>query len=153
MSYVHRHPETGVYQFRRAVPAPLRPLLGRREYVRSLGTTDHREAKRLAADIARQVQREMDAAAARLAGAVPVAPMSGEPPPSATAMPSRPLALLEARAIACAYRDQGVEAQLSAVTPRLMPRGPGAGWRRQWSSTPRPGTPSGPGSVKATSRR
>lgn len=74
MSYVHRHPETGGCRFRRAVPGPVRPLLGRREYVRSLGTTDHREAKRRAADIAREAQRELDAAVAKLAEPAVLAP-------------------------------------------------------------------------------
>ena len=47
-SYLRRHPRTGIYWFRRAVPPSLRPSIGRCEIVRSLKTRDHREARRLA---------------------------------------------------------------------------------------------------------
>jgi len=43
-----KHPKTGVYYFRRAIPAELREIIGRgRELKRSLGTKCPREAKRL----------------------------------------------------------------------------------------------------------
>jgi hypothetical protein len=38
MSYVSRHPKTGVCRFRRAVPPELRAALGRREIIEALGT-------------------------------------------------------------------------------------------------------------------
>jgi integrase len=41
----YRHPKTGVYWLRKAVPAPLRAAVGKRELTRSLGTKDPREAK------------------------------------------------------------------------------------------------------------
>lgn len=47
-SYLRRHPRTGIYWFRRAIPPSLRPSIGRCEIVRSLKTRDHREARRLA---------------------------------------------------------------------------------------------------------
>lgn len=46
--YLRRHPRTGIYWFRRAVPATLRAVVGRCEIVRSLKTRDRREARRLA---------------------------------------------------------------------------------------------------------
>ena len=42
-----KHPETGVYYFRRAVPADLRESVGRSSLKKSLGTKDPNEAKRL----------------------------------------------------------------------------------------------------------
>ena len=50
-----KHPKTGVYQFRRVVPADLRALVGRREEKRSLGTKDPEEAKRRFADVWQKV--------------------------------------------------------------------------------------------------
>ncbi|WP_342449174.1 DUF6538 domain-containing protein [Aquabacter sp. L1I39] len=44
MSRPTKHPKSGVYQFRRAVPDRLRPLLGKTEVKRSLGTQDPQEA-------------------------------------------------------------------------------------------------------------
>jgi len=45
MTYLHRHPKTGVYWFRRAVPPALRLVLGRREITESLRTKNPSEAK------------------------------------------------------------------------------------------------------------
>jgi integrase len=45
-----RHPVSGVYYIRRFVPRALRPIIGRVEIRRSLGTTDFRQAKALFAD-------------------------------------------------------------------------------------------------------
>lgn len=42
---ISRNPKTGMFYFRKRVPEPLRPALGW-ELKRSLGTKDHREAKR-----------------------------------------------------------------------------------------------------------
>ncbi|HEV2557939.1 MAG TPA: site-specific integrase [Microvirga sp.] len=41
-----KHPKTGIYWLRRAVPAELRPLVGKREEKQSLQTRDPAEAKR-----------------------------------------------------------------------------------------------------------
>lgn len=57
MSRPWKHPKTGVYYFRRAVPEDLRAILGKREEKRSLGTKDPREAKRLHGEIALEVER------------------------------------------------------------------------------------------------
>jgi hypothetical protein len=41
-----KHPKTGIYWLRKAVPEDLRPLIGKREEKRSLKTRDPAEAKR-----------------------------------------------------------------------------------------------------------
>jgi integrase len=64
MSSPHRHPRTGVYKFRKRVPERLRGLVGRTEITISLGTRDPREARRLHAEVAAQVEREWAALAA-----------------------------------------------------------------------------------------
>lgn len=46
MSRPFKHPKTGVYWFRRVVPAPLRELIGRTEFKETLGTKDPAEARR-----------------------------------------------------------------------------------------------------------
>lgn len=47
MASPFKHPKTGVYQLRRAVPRDLREILGIREFKKTLGTKDPAEAKRL----------------------------------------------------------------------------------------------------------
>ncbi len=42
-----KHPKTGIYWLRKRVPDDLRPILGKQEEKRSLGTRDSAEAKRL----------------------------------------------------------------------------------------------------------
>jgi hypothetical protein len=82
-----KHPKTGMYQFRRAVPLDLQPLLGRREVKRSLETKDPDLArKRFAAVLA-----EVDAEWARLRGAP-------EQPRRMTLPPVQPKHLTEAEA-------------------------------------------------------
>ncbi len=46
MARPRKNPKTGIYEFRRVVPDDLRPLVGKREEKRSLGTRDLDEAKR-----------------------------------------------------------------------------------------------------------
>jgi hypothetical protein len=41
-----KHPKTGIYWLRKRIPDDLRPLLGKREEKRNLGTRDPNEAKR-----------------------------------------------------------------------------------------------------------
>lgn len=45
MASPFKHPKSSVYYIRRAVPADLREVLGKTEYLKSLGTKDAREAK------------------------------------------------------------------------------------------------------------
>lgn len=58
MSRPFKHPTTGVYYFRKAVPEDLRPLVGRREEKRSLRTKDPKEARLIFAEVAAEVSKE-----------------------------------------------------------------------------------------------
>src|SRR3954467_8362348 len=51
MSRPHKHPRTGIYWFRRRVPADLVERFGRREVTQSLGTRDPAEAKQRYAEV------------------------------------------------------------------------------------------------------
>ena len=62
MTYLWRHPHTGVYYFRRAVPNPLRIALGKTMVKKSLGTKNVAEAKRRAHPLAVQTEAEFEAA-------------------------------------------------------------------------------------------
>ncbi|MGE5506736.1 MAG: DUF6538 domain-containing protein [Actinomycetota bacterium] len=66
MSYLQKHPKTGMYWLRRPVPPELRPVVGKRELRRSLGTKDLREAKRVLSHAMGEVQALLDEAKARL---------------------------------------------------------------------------------------
>jgi len=57
MASPHKHPRTGVYYFRRAVPEDLRPIVGKREELRSLRTKDPAVARQRHADVAVEVER------------------------------------------------------------------------------------------------
>ncbi len=63
-----RHPVSGVYYIRRFVPQALRPIIGRVEIRRSLGTTDFRQAKALFSDAYAATERLINEA--RLYGEV-----------------------------------------------------------------------------------
>lgn len=56
MARPQKHRKTGVYQFRKAVPRDLRPLLGKTEEVRSLRTKDIAEARRRHAEVALEIE-------------------------------------------------------------------------------------------------
>ncbi|SDR08945.1 hypothetical protein SAMN05519103_00696 [Rhizobiales bacterium GAS113] len=58
MSRPFKHPETGVYYFRKAVPDHLREALGKREEKRSLRTKEPAEARRKFAAVASEVERQ-----------------------------------------------------------------------------------------------
>ncbi|RDE09887.1 DUF6538 domain-containing protein [Pelagibacterium lacus] len=51
-----KHPTTGVYYYRRAVPEDLRAVIGRREEKRSLGTKDPATAKAAHATVAAEIE-------------------------------------------------------------------------------------------------
>jgi len=57
------HPKTGVYCYRKVVPAPLRAVIGRGEYRISLGTKDLAEAKRRYPAVASRLDAELAQAA------------------------------------------------------------------------------------------
>src|SRR5882724_6229516 len=62
MTYLWRHPSSGIYWFRRGVPAELRQTIGKREVKKSLTTTDVREAKRRGMEVAAEVDRLFETA-------------------------------------------------------------------------------------------
>lgn len=64
MTYIRKHPKTGVYKYRRVVPEALRVRVGRREIRRTLGTRDANEAKRLGHEVAAEVDRLLQEAEA-----------------------------------------------------------------------------------------
>jgi hypothetical protein len=57
MTYLQKHPKTGVYYFRRAVPPELRQAVGKSEWKRSLKTKDVAEAKRRVHEVGITVER------------------------------------------------------------------------------------------------
>src|SRR5437764_15316679 len=61
-----KHPKTGVYWYRKVVPAHLRAAVGKREIKRSLGTKDFREAKRLYPVAAEEAERQLAIAEGRV---------------------------------------------------------------------------------------
>lgn len=65
-TYVQRHPRTGGYWFRRRVPDHLRPIIGRREITKTLGTKCLSEAKRLSRPYADATDDLFDEAQERL---------------------------------------------------------------------------------------
>jgi len=62
MTYLWRHPKSGVYYFRRAVPDELRSIVGKTMIQQSLGTKDVAAAKRQVPSLALQTEREFVAA-------------------------------------------------------------------------------------------
>ena len=56
MSEPWKHPKTGIYWFRKAVPADLRQLVGKREELRTLKTRDLEQAKRRYAVVLAEVE-------------------------------------------------------------------------------------------------
>jgi hypothetical protein len=103
VSYVGRRPKTEIYRFRRAVPAPLRAVLGRREIVESLSTKDPEEARRSGLAAATRVQALIDTAL----GTERPGPRSPNPHAEAAIQaPALPaLTLAEAEGIAIRHRD------------------------------------------------
>jgi integrase len=61
-----KHPRTGVYWYRKVIPAHLRAVVGKREIQRTLGTKNLREAKRLYPSVAERVEREIALAEGRV---------------------------------------------------------------------------------------
>jgi integrase len=61
MSRPWKHPKTGVYYFRKVVPETLRPLVGKVELRKSLGTKTPREAALRHAEVAAKVAAQWDA--------------------------------------------------------------------------------------------
>jgi hypothetical protein len=62
-SYIYKRPASQFYQLRKMVPLPLQKVIGRREYTKSLGVTDRREAEKRAFHILAKWEAEIAAAA------------------------------------------------------------------------------------------
>jgi hypothetical protein len=65
-----KHPASGVYGVRRAVPEALRAIVGKRELIQSLATKDPAEAKRLAPPVVARFDAILEAARRQLGGDV-----------------------------------------------------------------------------------
>ncbi len=113
VTYLHRHPKTGVYWFRRAVPAPLRAALGRREITESLGTKAPAEAKRRLPAAAARAEAELEAARSATRPARIGAPSDRARAPQAPAA-AAPMILTasDAERIAARYMAEETEAGL-----------------------------------------
>ncbi|TQE98565.1 MAG: hypothetical protein FKY71_13200 [Spiribacter salinus] len=62
MTRPYRHPKTGMYWVRKAVPGQLRDLVGKHELKRSLHTKDPREAKQLALAVIAEFEQQLNRA-------------------------------------------------------------------------------------------
>ena len=70
MTYLSKHPETGVYRFRRGIPPALRKAIGRGlEWNESLGTKDLRVAKSLMPEVTERVNHAFAEVEATIDGA------------------------------------------------------------------------------------
>jgi integrase len=57
MPYIEPDRKTGIYQYRRRIPAALQPVLNMKFFYRSLGTARKPEANRLAVEVGREFER------------------------------------------------------------------------------------------------
>lgn len=118
MTYVRKHPKSGVYEFRRAVPEPLIGRIGKRAIRRSLGTRDFTEAKRLAHPIASEVERLFRGKPEPARDAI----SHPEPPPAALA--ARPVTAEETERRAKLWLIRGhASHQRLLVMEKTMPEG------------------------------
>jgi hypothetical protein len=63
MSYLHKHPKTGVYRIRRAIPEGARYAFGgKREYLKSMGTKNYKSAQSAAFPKLAELQQRIDKA-------------------------------------------------------------------------------------------
>jgi hypothetical protein len=64
LTYLQRHPQTGVYRVRRRIPKSLQPFFdGRCEFIKSLETRNIGQAKSRALPIITEIQQRFDNAA------------------------------------------------------------------------------------------
>ncbi|WP_105200488.1 site-specific integrase [Pseudoalteromonas sp. T1lg10] len=68
MASPQRHPKSGIYYFRMVVPQDLRPIIGKREFKASLGTTNTTEAKRLFSEHYQHALKQVELARLKLSG-------------------------------------------------------------------------------------
>lgn len=81
-TYVLRHPRTGGYWFRRRVPDHLRPIIGRREITKTLGTKCLSEAKRLSRPYADATDDLFDEALGRVGNGASSEPVAAASSPT-----------------------------------------------------------------------
>lgn len=83
MRHLRRHPRTGIYWFRMAVPAELRDQLGRVEIVCSLGTRSEQEACRKLPAVRADAERRIAQARRERRNALPdtLYRSTSDPPP------------------------------------------------------------------------
>lgn len=62
MTNLQKHPKSGVYRFRRAIPPDLRAVFGKTEIVETLGTKDLADAKRRVKEVGLRVDAMFEAA-------------------------------------------------------------------------------------------
>jgi hypothetical protein len=62
MTNLQKHPKSGVYRFRRAVPKDLQPVPGKTEIIETLSTKDLTEAKRKAKEVGLRIDALFEAA-------------------------------------------------------------------------------------------
>lgn len=111
-----RHPDSGVYYIRRFVPQALRPIIGRVEIRRSLGTTDFRQAKALFADAYAATERLINEA--RLHGEISSQTLDALPGNSHGKAPSSAYALNSASKAAVSGQEPSSLPKLSQVLNR-----------------------------------
>ncbi len=67
MAYIEPHPKSGVFQFRRRIPADLQPVLGRKTHYESLRTKDPRVANQRGAEADARFEAMVEEARQKLA--------------------------------------------------------------------------------------
>ncbi|WP_245465000.1 MULTISPECIES: DUF6538 domain-containing protein [unclassified Mesorhizobium] len=105
MSRPTKHRKTGVYWFRKRMPADIALLTGRREVNKTLGTKDPEEAKRKFAEVLAEYEREW--AQLRLGnGSVNGSSWGGPAPAGADSLTPRLITDREAHLLATAVHDE-----------------------------------------------
>jgi integrase len=104
VTYLHRHPRTGVYWFRRSVPPDLRAALGRREITESLRTKVPADAKARLPDASARAEAVLEAARVH-AAPLTAAPLTSSP----VAVREVPFTRADAERIAAAYVTRASE--------------------------------------------
>jgi uncharacterized protein DUF6538 len=125
MTYLVRHPKTGVYYFRRAVPHDLRTTIGKTTIKKSLGTKDVSEGKRRAHSVATGVEAEFERAR-KLLGASPLSELSDAEIERLAAMYLH--ALLEEDDAARIHGTEGDDDLYRTVRAQVLATGGAARW-------------------------
>ncbi|TPE62306.1 hypothetical protein FJQ54_07225 [Sandaracinobacter neustonicus] len=103
-SYLHQRHGSPIYYFRRRVPDNLRPIIGKREWLISLGAKDRGEAKRLIPFHTIETEKLIAAARAKLAALAMPAPQPL--PPLTPEQQARDVAQREHEQAQAAHEDE-----------------------------------------------